>query len=76
MMQEKIKIYLSNTDDKDKLCIELLQKLDKIQADEIEAIEIIAPANLFLTTNVRLKSRVAKRLLQMRVKFVIRVEQK
>lgn len=67
------KIYLNqNSTNCDELCLELLEKLEELKT--VEAIEVIAPVNPFLAT-VKLKSRVAKKLLQMRVKFVIRVDE-
>ncbi|MFY0938068.1 hypothetical protein Q3309_18740 [Clostridioides difficile] len=76
MMQEKIKIYLTGSYDLDELCRELLEKLNELDIEkEGQALEIIAPSNLFLTADMKLKTKVCKRLLELRVKFVIRVDE-
>lgn len=67
------KIYLNqNSTNCDELCLELLQKLNEIET-EVEALEVIAPVNPFSNINISMKAKVAKRLLELRVKFVIRV---
>ncbi|HBF1288375.1 TPA: hypothetical protein KNR75_003786 [Clostridioides difficile] len=71
-MQKKIKIYLNPNSNCDDLCLELLEKLDEVE--EGQALEVIAPANPFTVSNVKLKSRVAKKLLKLRVKFIVRID--
>ncbi|MCC0693887.1 hypothetical protein [Clostridioides sp. ZZV14-6387] len=70
MLKQKIRIYLSNVNDKDKICMELLEKLNKLQVDEGEAIEIIAPRN-FNLSNICLeqKMQISQKLLELRVVF-------
>lgn len=68
------KIYLNQTSNSNDLCLELLQKLNEIEVEEGAVVEVIAPVNPFLSVNVKLKAKVAQRLLELRVKFVIRVD--
>ncbi|HFL3547251.1 TPA: hypothetical protein ACG3PB_003810 [Clostridioides difficile] len=70
------KIYLNQNNNVDDLCLELLQKLEILEVDEGQVIEIIAPINPFTSASIKLKTKVCQRLIQLRVKFVIRtVEQ-
>ncbi|NJI82712.1 hypothetical protein GSQ54_20075 [Clostridioides difficile] len=77
MQKEKIKIYLNQNSSIDDLCLELLEKLEQLEIEkEGQALEIIAPANLFLTTNMSLKTQVSQKLIKLRVKFILRVDEK
>ncbi|EGT5045137.1 hypothetical protein DAF96_18600 [Clostridioides difficile] len=68
------KIYLTNNNC-DEACIELLHKLEKLNLkEEGQAIEIIAPTNPFTSVNVKLKAKIAKKLLELRIKFVVRID--
>ncbi|MFB5839196.1 hypothetical protein ACE5NI_18390 [Clostridioides difficile] len=70
-----MKIYLNQTsNNSNDLCRELLQKLDIVEIDEGAVLEIIAPANPFATNCIKLKSKVAQKLLELRVKFIIRID--
>ena len=76
MQKQKIKIYLSDNDNLDELCLELLQKLNLLEEiEEGQAVEIVAPVNPFLTANIKLKAKVCQKLIQLRVKFIVRVEE-